>query len=264
MSTRSARATAVRRLRLPRKTKTTNRSSARCAWKNSSAKRRRERREEEGGTRTVCVRWTTVLTPSFSLLLFIPFCALLFLWSLQDLTDLSFHPCKCGYQICLWCYHQMIEADQAGDAKCPACRAPFTERSKDASTPIVAPTEILAQAAAYAMVAQNQAKMVIKKKNSNAYKERQTVAAPGPNTKDLSNQLVMIEGAGLTPLSEVRVVQRNLAYVVGLSSACGREDLLRKREWFGGFGKAIKVAVAKSFGVGGTSSTTATFAAYTV
>jgi hypothetical protein len=72
---------------------------------------------------------------------------------------------------------------------------------------------------------------------------------------------VPIEGAGLTPLSEVRVVQRNLAYVVGLSSACGREDLLRKREWFGGFGKTMKVAVAKSFGTAGGNQI-ATFAAY--
>ncbi len=124
------------------------------------------------------------------------------------------------------------------DAKCPACRTPFVAGGVQPSA-VVAPRAV--QAAAHANAAQSQrgALAFKSKKSANANKERLSTVPPAPNGKDLSALQVPIEGAGMVPLSDVRVVQRNLAYVVGLSSACGREDLLRKREWFGGFGKTI-------------------------
>lgn len=39
----------------------------------------------------------------------------------------------------------------------------------------------------------------------------------------------------------VRVIQRNLVYVVGLSMNLCREDVLRKQDFFGQFGKIVKV-----------------------
>lgn len=132
-----------------------------------------------------------------------------------DLTDLAFRPCMmCEYQICLWCYHQMLEQV---DPKCPACRAPFDPNNG----PTVAPDNIQRAAQHLATQQQTQQRAAIKKKSANAYKERSaaSAAAPaqasGPIAKDLSNQLVPIEGAGMTPLSEVRVVQRNLCIAAG-------------------------------------------------
>jgi len=45
----------------------------------------------------------------------------------MDLTDQQLKPCKCGYQICVWCWHHimdMAEKDQS-EGRCPACRTPY-------------------------------------------------------------------------------------------------------------------------------------------
>lgn len=41
----------------------------------------------------------------------------------------------------------------------------------------------------------------------------------------------------------VRVVQKNLVFVVGLSPRLSDADVLRRQEYFGKFGKIIKVVV---------------------
>jgi CCR4-NOT transcription complex subunit 4 len=45
----------------------------------------------------------------------------------MDLTDQQLKPCKCGYQICVWCWHHIVdmaEKDQI-EGRCPACRTPY-------------------------------------------------------------------------------------------------------------------------------------------
>lgn len=44
-------------------------------------------------------------------------------------------------------------------------------------------------------------------------------------------------------LAELRVVQKNLIFVVGLSTRIGDSDILKKNEYFGKFGKILKVVV---------------------
>ena len=48
----------------------------------------------------------------------------------------------------------------------------------------------------------------------------------------------------------MRVVQRNLVYVVGLSMDICHEDTLRTSEFFGQFGKPVKVRAAEGSGEG--------------
>ena len=50
----------------------------------------------------------------------------------MDVTDLNFRPCKCGYQICLFCYRH-IKEDLNG--LCPACRTPYDEANATFVTP---------------------------------------------------------------------------------------------------------------------------------
>lgn len=45
----------------------------------------------------------------------------------MDLTDRQLKPCKCGYDICVWCWNHimdMAEKDET-EGRCPACRAPY-------------------------------------------------------------------------------------------------------------------------------------------
>lgn len=41
-----------------------------------------------------------------------------------DLSDREFYPCKCGYQVCMWCWHRIRESESG---LCPACRTPYGE-----------------------------------------------------------------------------------------------------------------------------------------
>lgn len=59
-------------------------------------------------------------------------------------------------------------------------------------------------------------------------------------------------------LSVFRVLQRNLVYVVGLSQRLANAELLRKNEYFGKFGKIVKVAV----GIAQNNNTNSSYTAY--
>ena len=46
----------------------------------------------------------------------------------MDATDLAFKPCKCGYQLCAWCWHQIMEVGFGETVgKCPACRQDYDQ-----------------------------------------------------------------------------------------------------------------------------------------
>ena len=53
-------------------------------------------------------------------------------------------------------------------------------------------------------------------------------------------------------LADVRVVQKNLVFIVGLSQRLADKDELRKNEYFGKFGKILKVVVNPTTSYAGT------------
>ena len=59
-------------------------------------------------------------------------------------------------------------------------------------------------------------------------------------------------------LANVRVLQKNLVFIVGLSPALAKEDVLRKYEFFGRYGTIKKVAFNMSHHNYAGSSSTAT------
>jgi CCR4-NOT transcription complex subunit 4 len=63
-------------------------------------------------------------------------------------------------------------------------------------------------------------------------------------------------------LHNFRVVQRNLIYVIGLPIGVANEDLLRRAEYFGQYGKITKIVAHKNTAVSAhpTSSAYVTFA----
>ena len=53
-------------------------------------------------------------------------------------------------------------------------------------------------------------------------------------------------------LADVRVVQKNLVFIVGLSQRLADLEVLKKHEYFGKFGKILKVVVNPSPSYAGT------------
>ncbi|RKP15918.1 hypothetical protein ROZALSC1DRAFT_18185, partial [Rozella allomycis CSF55] len=145
----------------------------------------------------------------------------------MDLTDRHFKPCSCGYQvklilniekICSFCWNHIC---QSLNGKCPACRKLYHEQEVE-FTPI--PEELLSR------------KKEKKKKENSSEPEKSTGSV---NKKHLEH---------------LRVIQKNLVYVIGLSTRVASEEILKQAEYFGQFGKIIKVVVNRKQVFSGTST----------
>ncbi|XP_031385933.1 uncharacterized protein LOC116199631 isoform X2 [Punica granatum] len=132
----------------------------------------------------------------------------------MDLTDQQLKPCKCGYEICVWCWHHimgMAEKDET-EGRCPACRTPY-DKEKIVGT---------------------------------ASKCERLVAEINMEKKMKSQKPKPKASEGRKQLSSVRVIQRNLVYVVGLPLNLADEDILQRKEYFGQYGKVLKVSMSRT------------------
>ncbi|RKF72221.1 Component of the CCR4-NOT complex [Golovinomyces cichoracearum] len=136
-----------------------------------------------------------------------------------DLYEKNFRPCPCGYRICQFCFNN-IKNNING--LCPACRRPYDEKTIEWK--VVTPEEI----AQFKATVQKNAK----KKQEQRHKEAQKREVESMNRKHLSG---------------LRVVQKNLVYVVGISPGIPEQEILstlRGEKYFGQYGKIIKIVVS--------------------
>ncbi|KAJ1352291.1 hypothetical protein KIN20_008592 [Parelaphostrongylus tenuis] len=122
-----------------------------------------------------------------------------------EIDDLDFYPCKCEYQICRFCWHRLI-TDENG--LCPACRQPYPED----------PVTFKPLSCADVQRIKDEKRL-----------------------KQQAERLRISESR--SHLANYRVLQKNLVYVVGISPRVADPDTLRKQEYFGRFGKILKVVV---------------------
>ncbi|CAJ2505272.1 Uu.00g126660.m01.CDS01 [Anthostomella pinea] len=160
-----------------------------------------------------------------------------------DLSDRNFRPCPCGYQvgehisptcfmgiqqlniasasqICQFCFNN-LKNNLSG--LCPACRRPYDE--KDIEFKVVTHEE---EAEFRANIQKNQKKRATEQRQ----KEVQKREAEKENRKNLQG---------------VRVVQKNLVYVTGLTPTVREDELLktlRKPEFFGQYGNIQKISIS--------------------
>ncbi|ORY08514.1 hypothetical protein BCR34DRAFT_488657 [Clohesyomyces aquaticus] len=138
-----------------------------------------------------------------------------------DLSDKNFRPCPCGYQICQFCFNN-IRTTMNG--LCPACRRPYDESTIEFKN--ITPEEMAKHKLQIAQKAKKNAAL--------RQKEAQKAEADTLSRKHL---------AGL------RVVQKNLVYVTGLTPTIREDRLLetlRGTDYFGQYGKIIKIVVSKA------------------
>ncbi|OCB89684.1 hypothetical protein A7U60_g3161 [Sanghuangporus baumii] len=134
----------------------------------------------------------------------------------MDLSDLNFKPCPCGYQICRFCWHHIKENL---NRRCPACRREYSD-----------------DAVQFKPVNKEDLKRLTQQKK---HRERER--------KEL-------DALGRRHLTNVRIVQRSVVYVVGLGSRYAKEELiptLRSNEYFGQYGKITKMLLVKRTPPGG-------------
>ncbi|KAI9483877.1 MAG: hypothetical protein EXX96DRAFT_477108 [Benjaminiella poitrasii] len=124
-----------------------------------------------------------------------------------DIADRNFKPCPCGYQICRFCWHHIRENL---NGRCPACRREYSDEMVE-----------------FKPVSADELQRIRKEKKE---KERQQ--------KDM-------ESANRRHLSNMRVVQKNLVYIIGLHPRLAIEEIVRSNDYFGQFGKISKVVINK-------------------
>ncbi|OQV12621.1 CCR4-NOT transcription complex subunit 4 [Hypsibius exemplaris] len=130
-----------------------------------------------------------------------------------DLDDISFFPCTCGYQVCKFCWHR-IRTDENG--LCPACRQKYPDDPvgfKPVGT-----------------------------EEMQRYKSRKLGPKPGQKKRDPKEKIDRIVESR-KHLTTIRVVQKNLVFVIGLPPKLTDAEVLRRPEYFGKFGRIIKVMV---------------------
>ncbi|XP_050380597.1 uncharacterized protein LOC126797885 isoform X2 [Argentina anserina] len=130
----------------------------------------------------------------------------------MDLTDQQLKPCDCGYEVCLWCWNHIMEmAEKDGrEGRCPLCRTPYDKEK-------------------IMRVAANCKAVLVTEVNP---KRKQKKPLKGPDAKK--------------HLTDVRVLQRNLAYIIGLPLNLAKEELLKRRDYFGQYGKVLKVSISRT------------------
>ncbi|PSR77016.1 hypothetical protein BD289DRAFT_378187 [Coniella lustricola] len=137
-----------------------------------------------------------------------------------DLSDKNFRPCPCGYQVCQFCFHN-IKSNMNG--LCPACRRPYDEKTIQYK----------------AVTAEEQAEFranLQKSRKKRAELQGQREVQKRESEKDARKNLVGI-----------RVVQKNLVYVTGLTPTVKEDELLktlRRPEFFGQYGNIQKISIS--------------------
>ncbi|KDR15329.1 CCR4-NOT transcription complex subunit 4 [Zootermopsis nevadensis] len=136
-----------------------------------------------------------------------------------EVDDLTFFPCTCGYQICRFCWHR-IRTDENG--LCPACRKAYPENPAD-----------------FRPLSREDVAHLKTQKRQKYQQRKQKIIL---NRKHLAN---------------VRVVQHNLVFVVGLPSRLADAEVLKKHEYFGKFGKIQKLVINQSTSYAGSQGPSA-------
>ncbi|KAJ7724178.1 hypothetical protein DFH07DRAFT_855105 [Mycena maculata] len=134
----------------------------------------------------------------------------------MDISDLNFKPCICGYQICRFCWHHIKENL---NKRCPACRRVYTDEGVE-----------------FKPIATQDHKRLTQQKKQRERERKE------------------LDTLGRRHLANVRVVQRNVVYVVGIGPRFAKEELiptLRSNEYFGQYGKITKILLVKRTPSGG-------------
>ncbi|SMN19931.1 similar to Saccharomyces cerevisiae YER068W MOT2 Subunit of the CCR4-NOT complex, which has roles in transcription regulation, mRNA degradation, and post-transcriptional modifications [Maudiozyma saulgeensis] len=145
-----------------------------------------------------------------------------------DITDKNFFPCPCGYQICQFCYNNIRQNPEL-NGRCPACRRKYDD-----------------EGVRYVVLTAEEIKM-----------ERSNQAKKDRERKQREKERKENEFSNRKHLAGVRVIQKNLVYVVGVNPQVPYDEVsttLRSDKYFGQYGRINKIVVNRKNPHGGDNS----------
>ena len=151
----------------------------------------------------------------------------------------------------MWCWHRIKESESG---LCPACRTPYGDDPHEFSA--VDMEEV---------VKANKEKAAAEKREKDRLRAQVAAASGNPAAFSFAGMhigggsdgdLAVATAGGnrghLDPpkdrnqLAVMRVIRRNLVYAVGLPPSIATEEILRKPEYFGQYGKISKIVLNRS------------------
>jgi hypothetical protein len=186
-----------------------------------------------------------------------------------DLSDQSFYPCPCGYQVCMWCWHRIKESESG---LCPACRSPYGEDPHQFSAVDVeaalkanklkedavrnqsqhAKHQNISNIGHHSLNSLNSSHSHSNThphnhQNNNNSHSSSNGSSNANNANSSNNQNMVMEAPkDRTLLANMRVIRRNLIYAVGLPPSIANEETLRKPEYFGQYGRIAKMVLNRN------------------
>lgn len=186
-----------------------------------------------------------------------------------DMSDRQFFPCKCGYQVCMWCWHRIRESESG---LCPACRTPYGDDPHEFSA---VDMEEVVKANKEKAAAEKRERERLRQQQGQGNGSSSGVISSASSVGSASSghfssggfgSCILVDdpsmssgpssgysyGKPLDPpkdrnqLANMRVIRRNLVYAVGLPPPNATEDTLRKPEYFGQYGKVSKIVLNRN------------------
>ena len=148
----------------------------------------------------------------------------------------------------MWCWHRIRESESG---LCPACRTPYGDDPHEFSAVDV--EEVLKankekEAAAKRERDRQRLQSGLQQQPIDGYSSdgEGGAASSGGNVR---GQMEVPKDR--TQLANMRVIRRNLVYAVGLPPSIASEEILKKPEYFGQYGKIAKIVLNRSQTAGG-------------
>ena len=136
----------------------------------------------------------------------------------------------------MWCWHRIKEQETG---LCPACRTPYGDD----------PHEFSAVDVEEVLKANKEKEAAAKRERERQRQEQQQNSGMSSEVEGLAGGRttgVMDVPKDRTALSNMRVIRRNLVYAVGLPPNIAYEDILRRPEYFGQYGKIAKIVINRN------------------
>jgi CCR4-NOT transcription complex subunit 4 len=142
----------------------------------------------------------------------------------------------------MWCWHRIRETESG---LCPACRTPYGEDPHQFTALDV--EEVLKANKAHAAAKKDRShstSTMIHSMHSHNHILHESTTAPVDHDNQSTNSTDTPKDR--TQLAIMRVIRRNLVYTVGLPPKLASEEILRKPDYFGQYGKIAKIVLNRS------------------
>lgn len=152
----------------------------------------------------------------------------------------------------MWCWHRIRESESG---LCPACRTPYGESPHQFTALEV--EEVLSKKAKKEKQQQHNSNHQNQQNQHNRNGEVNT-SSGDTSSNTTPNGVLFVSDANSnqhttstnskdrSTLANMRVIRRNLVYAVGLPVAIASEEILRKPEYFGQYGKIAKIVLNRA------------------